>query len=198
MPEEPFDVESYARRQRELAGEIERAQQRAGLPSPAADIDAHLSEEARVDVAKRLFTRALETDGLRTALYTLLRKSDYRYATLFRFDGQTNHAVVHVDRQQLQVELPTDFPIAQSYCQFVLDQKAPFLTIAASTDPATVGHPKREVFQAYCGLPICDPQGHVVGSICYYDEASRQPRQLDLELLLHAARAVEEGDLLKR
>lgn len=196
MVKASFDIEQYARRQQELSDAISRARVNIQSPSEPASMGVQLAEAERLEVARRLFSRALQSDGLRTALYSLLRKTEYRYATVFKFDGLKNRAIVHVDRQQLMAELPAEFPISQSYCQFVLDKKRPFLTIEASDDEATIGHAKRDVFQAYCGIPIMAPDGEVLGSLCYYDEEPRGANQLDLELLLHAASAIEQSGLL--
>lgn len=194
MTQSGFDLEPYLARKRELDEAIERARRQAGAaqaPAPAA----RLSTAQQVEVAQRLFTRTLEKDGLRSALYSLLRKTDYRYATLFRFDGNLNRAVIHLDRQNLMAELPQAFPIAQSYCQYIKDSARPFVTAVASEDEATVDHAKRDVFDAYCGIPILAADGTLAGSLCYYDEEPRQLDEVQLELLLFAATKIEETGL---
>lgn len=193
MTSSGFNLEQYLARKRELDQAIERAreQTRATSEAPAT----RLSTTLQVEVAQRLFTRTLEKDGLRSALYSLLRKTDYRYATLFRFDGTLNRAVIHLDRQNLMAELPHAFPIAQSYCQYIKDSARPFATAAASEDEATVGHAKRDVFDAYCGIPILAPDGTLAGSLCYYDEEPRQLDETHLDMLLFAATKIEETGL---
>ena len=51
----------------------------------------------------------------------------------------------------------------------------------------------RQVARSYCGIPILDPEGGLVGTLCHYDLAPRDPGQLDLELLLQAASAIERS-----
>lgn len=195
MSKSSFELDQYLARKRELDEAIERARQQTRSAQEAAG-KVTLTTEQQLEVAKRLFSRTLDKEGLRDALYSLLRKTDYRYATLFRFDGSLNRAVIHLDRQNLAAELPAAFPIAQSYCQYVKDAARPFLTAAASQDEATVGHAKREVFQAYCGMPVLAPDGSLAGSVCYYDEEPRQLDEVHLALLLFAATQIEKSGLL--
>ena len=195
MTKSSFELDQYAARKRELDEAIERSRQHTRSAQEAAG-KVTLTNAQQLEVAKRLFSRTLEQQGLRDALYSLLRKTDYRYATLFRFDGTLNRAMVHLDRQNLAAELPQAFPIAQSYCQYVKDAARPFVTAEAAQDEATVGHAKREVFQAYCGIPILAPDGTLAGSVCYYDEEPRQLDGMHAELLLFAATRIEASGLL--
>lgn len=141
-------------------------------------------------VAFSVFTKLLHTDGVRAALYSLLRLTDYRFISIFRFQDGMATSAVHVDREDLSVQQASEVPDTATYCCYVRDGNGAFVTADALTDSRTTNHAAREAVRAYCGIPIMDPEGVLIGTLCHYDLAPRDPEQLDLELLLQAASAL--------
>ena len=159
------------------------------LTQPSGAIDA-------TAVAFSVFSKLLESDGIRAAMYSLLRRTDYRFISIFRFQGGMATSAVHVDREDLTATQAGEVPETATYCCYVRDGHGAFVTADALMDPRTVNHAAREAVRAYCGIPIIDPEGGLIGTLCHYDFAPRDPGQLDLELLLQAASAIERSGLV--
>lgn len=188
-------LEAYERRLAELAAAVDAAR-KAVSPAPArpaVQADGAIDPTA---VAFNVFASLLATDGLRAALYALLRRSDYRFVSIFRFKDGMATSVVHVDREDLALTQAAEVPDTATYCSYVRAAQAPFVTVEAGEDARTEGHAAREVVPAYCGIPLYTPEGDFLGTLCFYDMVPRDPEQLDLELLVQAASAiVRHGDL---
>jgi GAF domain-containing protein len=48
--------------------------------------------------------------------------------------------------------------------------------------------------RAYCGVPVMDAEGALLGTLCLYDVVPRDPAQIDLPLMIEAASALAYGD----
>mgnify|MGYP003428652794 CR=1 FL=1 len=145
------------------------------------------------DAAFAEFSRILADRGARDALAYLLGLSDYRFIGIFRFkDGKAN-AAIHFDRENPEVMSATEVPDTATYCCYVRDSKGAFMTAHAIADPRLAEHPARTVVQAYCGVPIMNPEGQVLATLCHYDLVPRLPTQLDMELLVRVASALRQG-----
>lgn len=146
--------------------------------------------------AFNVFASLLTSDGIRTALYSILRRSDYRFIGIFRFkDGKATSAV-HVDRENLGDTQAGEVDDTATYCSYVRNEGRPFVTADASTDERTLGHAAREAVLAYCGIPIFHPDGELLGTLCHYDVVPRDPELLDLELLIQVSSALEQSGLI--
>jgi GAF domain-containing protein len=122
--------------------------------------------------------------GLRDALAGLLKRTDYRFIGIWRFqDGKAN-AAVHFDRENPQATTTEEVPDTATYCCFVRDGKAPFKTPHALIDERLSSHPAREQVATYCGVPIMDSDGNVLATLCHYDVAPRDAEQVDMALML--------------
>lgn len=141
-------------------------------------------------VAFNVFARLLATDGIRAALYSVLRRSEYRFIGVFRFKAGKAASCVHVDRENLSVMQSDEVPDTATYCSFVRDSRLPFVTADAASDLRTAGHPARHAVRSYCGVPILDSGGALIGTLCHYDVVPRDPQSLDLELLLQVSGAL--------
>lgn len=97
---------------------------------------------------------------------------------------------MYLDRENLTVPEAGEVADTATYCCFVRDRRGAFVTADALDDSRTLGHPAREAVRAYGGIPIMDPDGQSIGTLCHYDLIARDPAQLDLELLLQAASAL--------
>lgn len=139
------------------------------------------------------FAEILASSGARDALAYVLRLSEYRFIGIFRFkDGKAN-AALHYDRENPAVTAATEVADTATYCCYVRDSKGIFTTADALTDPRLTRHPARESVLAYCGIPILRSDGELLGTLCHYDVAPRDPGQLDLDLLIRVASALEQG-----
>jgi len=136
------------------------------------------------------------TQGLRAALATLVKMTDYRFIGLWRFqDGKAN-AVVHYDREDPSKTTTQEVPDTATYCCFVRDTKAPFKTPNALIDERLASHSAREHVTTYCGVPVMDSLGNVLATLCHYDVMPRDPDQVNLELMLMvAAYVANNGNL---
>lgn len=146
--------------------------------------------------AFNVFASLLQTDGIRAALYSVLRRSDYRFIGIFRFkDGKATSAV-HVDRENLGVTQAGEVDDTATYCSYARASGLPFVTEDARADGRTVGHVARDAVLSYCGIPIFKPGGEFIGTLCHYDVVPRDPDQLDLELLIQVSSALEQCGLI--
>jgi GAF domain-containing protein len=136
------------------------------------------------------------TQGLRAALATLVKMTDYRFIGLWRFqDGKAN-AVVHYDREDPSKTTTQEVPDTATYCCFVRDTKAPFKTPNALIDERLASHSAREQVTTYCGVPVMDSLGNVLATLSHYDVVPRDPDQVNLELMLMvAAYVANNGNL---
>jgi len=75
----------------------------------------------------------------------------------------------------------------------VRDSKGVFMTAHALLDPGTAGHPARETVPAYCGVPVMDAFGEILGTLCHYDLVPRDPEQVNIELIIQVASALAQG-----
>ena len=139
------------------------------------------------------FSQTLESSGVRPALAFLLGLTDYRFIGIFRFENGKANAAVHYDRENpntLQVE---EEPESATYCCFVRDSGGAFTTADSMADARLATHPKREQVAGYCGVPVMDPEGAIIGTLCHYDVVPRDPRQIDMELIVRVASALAYG-----
>ena len=139
------------------------------------------------DEAFDRFSATLDRDGLRDALAELLSLTDYRFIAIFSFQGDRANAAVFDDREQPNVTTTVEVPAKATYCSFVRDARGVFSTADAMHDTRIADHPKREVVQSYCGVPVITAEGDILGTLCHYDLVPRDPTQLDLELMLRVA-----------
>jgi GAF domain-containing protein len=139
------------------------------------------------------FSRILQASGVRDALGYLVGLSDYRFIGIFRFQAGMAAAAVHYDKADPSVLRSAEVPDTATYCCFVRDTGGVFTTANALTDARLQGHVAREAVQAYCGVPVMDAEGRLLGTLCHYDVVPRDPDQLDLQLLLQVASALAYG-----
>lgn len=146
------------------------------------------------DEAFEAFAQTLHTSGVRAALAYLLGLTDYRYIAIYRFEGGRANAAVYFDRENPQVLRIADAPETATYCCFVRDSRGVFTTADALQDARLDGHPKQKIVAAYCGVPVMDPEGTIVGTLCHYDSVPRNAEQIDMPLMLRVASALAYGN----
>ncbi len=165
-------------------------QRSSALVRPAAP-----AERVRpsTDAAFAEFSRLLARSGIRDALAYLVGLSDYRFLGIFRFENGKAAAAVHIDREHPEQLTTAEVPDTATYCCYVRDSAGAFTTADAMRDARLDQHVAREVVQAYCGIPVMDPEGRLLGTLCHYDLVPRDPESLDLPLLLRVASALEQS-----
>jgi GAF domain-containing protein len=139
------------------------------------------------------FQSILGAQGVRDALAFLVGLTDYRFIGIWRFqDGRAN-AAVHFDKENVGTLHAQEVADTATYCCYVRDSKGVFKTAHALLDARTEGHPAREAVPTYCGVPIMDSSGVLMGTLCHYDFVPRDPEQINLELMFAVASALAQG-----
>ena len=125
----------------------------------------------------------LASEGVRASICYLNSLTGHRFSAVFRFDGNQLQSLIYFDRLNPQVLSCPEIPVQASYCYFVREANAPFTTEDAQHDDRLGDHPQRHIVQSYCGTPLFDEDGELLGSICHFDFSPNQTTQVDLELL---------------
>ena len=148
------------------------------------------------EAAFRKFSDMVGEEGLRPALAYLLGLTDFRYIAIFRRQGDKTTAAAYFDREQPQVVAIDEVPATATFCHLVTESRASFATADSLQDPRLASHPARQQVQAYSGVPVMTPEGDILGTLCHYDEVPRDPSQIDLELMVAVASAIEQRGLV--
>jgi GAF domain-containing protein len=127
--------------------------------------------------------RILDQEGVRAAVAYLNSLTEHRFTSLYQFQGDTLHNVIFFDRQNPTVTHSDDIPVMASYCVFVRDAQAKFITHDSGKDERVQHHPKRDVVQSYCGVPLLGPDGAMFGTICHFDFLPGRVADIDVALL---------------
>lgn len=136
----------------------------------------------------------LESTGMRAAVIFLNELTTHRYTSVVIFDGPNGKHAYFYDRQNPAQEYAPDFLLHMSYCIYVKRFGAPFSVENAPEDSRVdPDHPKREVIRSYCGMPLTDTDGNVIGSACHYDSDSMPIAAEDVELLEAFSKMVPKG-----
>lgn len=190
------DVDTRATQLAEAVRMAKDIGERGGSPlGKTRDSPMMQATTAPTDVAFGVFEKLLAADGLRYALYSILRLTDYRFISVFRFEDGMIRSVAHVDREDLLV-LETDASAeSASYCCYVRTEDGPFAVVDSTLDSRVEGHDKQQVLRAYCGIPLSSPDGVLLGTLCHYDTVPRDPAQLNTELLAKVASMIAQMDL---
>ena len=133
------------------------------------------------------FVVTLKSKDLRSALAVLLKRTDYRFIGIWRFENGKANAVVHYDVENPQVTTADEVPETATYCCYVRERGEPFKTPNALVDERLSAHPARSQVQSYCGVPVMDSTGTILGTLCHYDVVPRDPEQVNIELMLSVA-----------
>ena len=150
------------------------------------------TEEAHFE---RFLTKLTEA-GLRPALAYLLGLTTFRFIAIFRFHEGRANAAAFYDRDNPSLLGVEEVPSSATYCCFARDSKGAFITASALEDPRLEHHVARETVQSYCGIPIMTPEGTILGTLCMYDTVPRDSSQVDLALMVAAASALQQRDLV--
>lgn len=148
------------------------------------------------EAAFRKFRETIDHDGLRPALAYLLSLTDFRYIAIFRRNGDKATAAVFYDREHPEVFGVDEVPETATYCHLATQARDVFATANSLDDPRLASHAARQSVRAYWGLPVMTPEGEILGTLCHYDVVPRDPSQVDLELMVTVASALEQAGLV--
>lgn len=139
--------------------------------------------------------RALANGGLWSGLRYINSTTDYRFTGLYRFDRQTLRTIALFDRATPEVHSAPDVDASLSYCSLMRESGEPLRIADAPNDARAVGHPSRDVVQAYCGIPLIDEDGTVIGSLCHFALEPTLLYDEDLELLLRVPATLRDASV---
>lgn len=142
------------------------------------------------------FSQLLGEQGTRAALAFVLGLSTFRYLGIFRFEDGRANAAIHIDREHPSVVDQRDVPDYMTCCCLVRNGRGMLITANALVDHRLTSHPARPTVRAYCNLPILDPAGELLGTLCHYDIVPRDTAALDMELLELVTTALQRGRLV--
>jgi len=137
--------------------------------------------------------KAFAEGGTRAAVAFLNSLTDRRFTSLYRFDNETLRSISFYDRERPELDTCEDIPVMASYCVFVRHSGSTFMTSEARLDERVNGHPKQNELQSYCGVPLLDRKGNLIGSICHFDFKPGSISALDVELMEHMAELLQPG-----
>ena len=135
------------------------------------------------------FCSILAGEGLRSALAYLACLSDFRGVGIYRIEAGRARVVAHVDRrcpQRLLDRVPE--PVIGS-CH-VHDARGVLTTVDALRGQGVSST------AACLGLPILDPEGVLLGTLCHHDPVAPLCEPPDLLLLLQVTSALARSGLL--
>jgi diguanylate cyclase (GGDEF)-like protein len=84
---------------------------------------------------------------------------------------------------------------ADAFCDYTIRQDGPLIVEDATLDPRFKDNPLvtgPPYVRFYAGIPIREPSGFKVGSLCIIDRAPRKIQEMDLDLLRNVASLVED------
>jgi len=140
----------------------------------------------------RTFSRMLESQGPEAALAYLNDAVPHRYSAVYRVDGgMLRNIFLHDKKHETRPEFLAVVPFGVSFCQFVLRDGA-FRTVDSGGDARLDGHPYQGVMVSYHGVPLADPSGALIGTLCHFDVVAHGLADEEFDLLERAGRVLPE------
>jgi len=129
----------------------------------------------------------IASGNVRAALELLNDESKLRFTALYLLDDTFAVNFMLIDRDGAPSGLPNNIPLGGSYCSLVKDMSAPVVITNAGTDPRLAQHPAREAMAAYCGVPLFDLKGKVLGTLCQFDPRATHITEHTVALMTEVA-----------
>jgi GAF domain-containing protein len=157
------------------AMELERAaiSRRESQGSALARIRTPAAESEWLDATVRRFAQYLEADGLHAALGYLNSRTRFRFTGAYRFAPPLLCSIGVFDRENPALILSAEVPMETTYCSIVAAERGSFVVDDSGHDPRVVTHPSRDIYAAYCGVPLRDAAGEPFGTLCHFDPRPR-------------------------
>lgn len=134
----------------------------------------------------------VEVDGIGSAVRLANTLSSFRYTGLYRVQGGLLVCRALWDRQMQQLTQGDAVPLEQSFCNYMVHSGQGLSVVDSLTDPRLAGHPRQMEFRSYCGAPLLDRHGHVVGSFCHFDVEPEHVKADDLYYVAIGAAVLQE------
>lgn len=89
-------------------------------------------------------------------------------------------------------------PLSHSFCKLVRDANAPLVVVDSRSDSRVMDNPAVSEFGviSYLGVPIHDPSGRAIGSLCVFNGVARNWTQDEQAMIEELAAVVDEQILL--
>lgn len=143
-----------------------------------------MSQRIPNEVAFGQLRSILNKQGMRPAIIYLNGLTQHRYTSVFVFDGPMGRHAYYYDRQNPEHVQAPDTLLHLSYCVYVKSNRALFNVADSMADERVEPHhAKRETIRSYCGVPLTDDLGNVIGSACHYNVEPMAIDPQDVELL---------------
>lgn len=124
---------------------------------------------------------------LRGALHLLNRRTAFRYTAVYCCNEEVLRSVCFYDRWNPTTTTQPDVPVDATYCAIVQRHDQP-LEVADVRSEHRFPWMKRNSFTSYCGVPVRDEDGRVIGTVCHFDIQPCQAASSEMPLLALAAR----------
>lgn len=185
------DVNTYV--MRAVAAQMVADQLRAEKPS-TKDLLEHLSETGVLDsgsmpdvsafVADPDRLAALRETGLldspvEAAFDRITRAAadalDAPFSTISLIDADRQFFKSSVGMGDMSVPENRETTLDQSLCQYAVADRTPLVLEDARADPVFKNHPvvRSGAIASYLGIPLVDPEGHAIGTLCVFDDKPR-------------------------
>jgi GAF domain-containing protein len=137
-----------------------------------------------------LLNSALARNDVHEALRYLNARTPHRFTGIFRYHGDLLQNVHLFDREYSRsTELLPAFALKHSFCGFVQATNRAFVVTDGSRD-AHLRAPPSHMIVSYCGVPLRDPHGCPLGTLCHFDFGPIVFADLDLDFLEATAPAL--------
>lgn len=185
------DVHTYV--MRAVAAQMVADHARAEKPSTKALLE-HLSEAGVLDsdampdvsaaVADPDRLSSLRQTGLLDspveASYDRITRAaadalDAPFATVTLIDADRQFFKSAVGMGDMSIPENRETTLDQSICQYAVADRTPLVLEDARSDPMFKNHPvvRAGAIAAYLGIPLIDPDGHAIGTLCVFDDKPR-------------------------
>ena len=152
------------------------------------------SQHARAAVAgvpsglREAFEQRLKKDGIVGALAFLNDRTRFRFTGLYRLVPPALHNVSLFDRENPTLNVSGAVcALEESYCSIMCASGDPMAIADSRGDARVAQHPSRDAIQSYAGVPVRQPGGRVVGSLCHFDGRPRLLPASELAVLTSVA-----------
>ena len=139
--------------------------------------EAQQGRGATAGVPSRLrdaFEQRLQKDGVVGALAFLNDRTRFRFTGLYRVVPPALHNVSLFDRENPTLNVSGAVcALEDTYCSIVCASGDPFAIADSRDDSRVAHHPSRDAIQSYAGVPVRQPGGRVLGTLCHFDGRPR-------------------------
>jgi GAF domain-containing protein len=123
---------------------------------------------------------ALREGGIHSALAVLNGRTSHRFTGLYGLEPPMLRNLRLFDQENPELEVGADSPLRETYCSITGGTGAPFAAADTGQDERLLAHPARESTLAYCGVPLIDGSGAVLGTLCHFDLVPRPVQEIEV------------------